>query len=131
MSILTTYPVCNECGSRTVLFDAYVQWNIATQQYDVVNVFEKPIICESETCEGSETSVTWKELPENPPVEQLQEEVRAILELGMQSSEVKDIKPAIEEMRKIERNTKRPERERTTARLLRELVEGHLRGREP
>lgn len=62
--------------------------------------------------------------------EELPEEVRVILELGMQSSAVQDIEPAIEEMRKIERDRKRPDQERIAARLLRELVEAHLRGRQ-
>lgn len=49
-----TYPkvkmVCAECGDESVLADAYVQWNIETQDWDVANVFEKGGYCD--TCEG-------------------------------------------------------------------------------
>jgi hypothetical protein len=51
--------VCSKCGSSDLKFDAYARWNNKTQRFELVEVFEKPIICES--CEG-ETSVREEEI---------------------------------------------------------------------
>lgn len=53
---------CSHCGSERLLFDAYVKWDTERQEYQIVNVFDKPIICED--CDG-ETSVDWKEVAVN------------------------------------------------------------------
>lgn len=43
--------VCATCGSTNVLADAYCDWNIDNQRWEIVNVFEKGAVCED--CKGS------------------------------------------------------------------------------
>ena len=33
--------VCSQCGSEEVLADAYAQWNVGSQQWEIVETFEK------------------------------------------------------------------------------------------
>ena len=48
--------VCSECGSENVLKDAYVEWNMAAQEWKIQQVFDKAAICGD--C-GGETSLDW------------------------------------------------------------------------
>ena len=63
-------------------------------------------------------------------MDELPEDIQTLMDLILQCSEVEAIEPSVEEMRKIERDSKCPKSDRVTARLLRELVEAHLRGRQ-
>lgn len=42
--------VCRECGSEDVLADAYAEWNVELQQWEVQNVFDKGSFCQQ--CDG-------------------------------------------------------------------------------
>jgi hypothetical protein len=42
--------VCDECGSDSVLADAYAQWDIEKQDWTVANVFDKGAFCPD--CDG-------------------------------------------------------------------------------
>ena len=53
-------PVCAECGSDDVRADAYAEWNVDTQQWEVSATFDKGAVCE--TC-GGECSLKWVTLP--------------------------------------------------------------------
>lgn len=37
--------VCSQCGSEEVLADAYAQWNVGSQQWEIVETFEKGAYC--------------------------------------------------------------------------------------
>ncbi len=39
--------VCAECGSEDVLADAYAEWNVAAQKWELQNVFDKGAYCNS------------------------------------------------------------------------------------
>jgi hypothetical protein len=53
---------CIYCGSEKILFDAYLEWVEQEGTYRIVNVFDKPTICEN--CED-ETHVKWEEVEDN------------------------------------------------------------------
>jgi hypothetical protein len=42
--------VCRHCGSENVLADAYVQWNVPHQCWEIQNVFGSGHYCED--CDG-------------------------------------------------------------------------------
>lgn len=42
--------VCSTCGSNDVLSDAYAEWNIVTQQWELQNTFDKGAFCAH--CDG-------------------------------------------------------------------------------
>lgn len=42
--------MCATCGSTNVLADAYCDWSVDDQGWQIVNVFEKGAFCED--CEG-------------------------------------------------------------------------------
>lgn len=44
--------VCSKCGSHNVLRDAYVEWNVETQDWEIRNVFDASICddCGEEDC---------------------------------------------------------------------------------
>jgi hypothetical protein len=53
--------VCKHCGSENVVSDAYVSWNVETQEWDTVeSVFDMEFCYD---CEG-ETTVIDKEINE-------------------------------------------------------------------
>jgi hypothetical protein len=57
--------VCKTCGSENVVSDAYVSWNVETQDWDIVeSVFDMEFCYD---CEG-ETTVVDEEInePERP-----------------------------------------------------------------
>lgn len=45
--------ICTTCDSEDLRFDAYVEWNVDKQDYEISTVFPKPVVCEP--C-GGETS---------------------------------------------------------------------------
>lgn len=51
--------VCKECGSDDVLCDAYAVWDVDTQQWEVVNTFDKGAYCNE--CDG-ETRLEQEEV---------------------------------------------------------------------
>jgi hypothetical protein len=53
--------VCSHCGSTEVLRDAYAEWDVETQQWELHSVFDNAI-CQSETCDGGETHIEEKEI---------------------------------------------------------------------
>lgn len=55
---MKTYPVCSTCGSEDVRANADTGWNIDTQEWEIVAIFD------STTCEvcGGECSIEWKEV---------------------------------------------------------------------
>ncbi|AMN44714.1 hypothetical protein [Rhodoplanes sp. Z2-YC6860] len=42
--------VCATCGSDRVLSDAYAAWDVATQQWELMQTFDKGAYCEQ--CDG-------------------------------------------------------------------------------
>jgi hypothetical protein len=42
--------VCAECGSDDVLADAYAEWNVAAQKWELQNTFDKGAYCNA--CEA-------------------------------------------------------------------------------
>lgn len=38
--------VCEYCGSENVRADAYCEWNVDTQEWEVVATFDKGSVCE-------------------------------------------------------------------------------------
>ena len=50
---------CNRCGGKRLLFDAYVKWDEEQQEHSIVNVMDKPVICED--CDA-EVKVIWTEV---------------------------------------------------------------------
>lgn len=52
-------PVCANCGSESVFFDAHVMWNEQEQDWDLVTVFDKGHGCDD--C-GAEDMIEWKEI---------------------------------------------------------------------
>lgn len=52
-------PVCANCGSDDVKADAYADWNIETQRWEVANIFDKGSYCC--TCDG-ECRLEWVEV---------------------------------------------------------------------
>lgn len=50
-------PVCPECGSNDVLFEAYAVYNPHRAAFELANTFDKPQFCQS--CE-EECSVVWR-----------------------------------------------------------------------
>jgi hypothetical protein len=51
-------PYCNECGSTDVLADAYATWNIETQEWEILNIFDN-YVCN--VC-GGECDIEWGEV---------------------------------------------------------------------
>lgn len=49
--------VCGRCGSEEVRADAYAEWNIETQEWEISNVFDKGSVCEGDECQGLETRI--------------------------------------------------------------------------
>lgn len=47
---------CKKCGSESVLRDAYAEWDKDKQEWVLQNVFDLAV-CESDTCDGEETSL--------------------------------------------------------------------------
>jgi len=52
--------VCEHCGSNDVLVDAYAEWNVDTQQWEIHSTFNKGSYCRE--CDG-ECRLTEKVLP--------------------------------------------------------------------
>jgi hypothetical protein len=42
--------VCTHCGSNDVLVDAYAEWNVEAQRWEISNVFDKGHHCNN--CNG-------------------------------------------------------------------------------
>ncbi|MFP3556450.1 hypothetical protein SB861_37905 [Paraburkholderia sp. SIMBA_049] len=53
-------PVCTDCGSDNVCFDAWSEWDVETQQYELSNTFDEAY-CQG--CDGS-CKVEWQEAKE-------------------------------------------------------------------
>lgn len=53
--------VCRRCGSNRVLRDAWAEWSIEHQVWELQNVFDHAV-CESRTCDGNETSIDMVEI---------------------------------------------------------------------
>lgn len=49
-------PVCSECGSDDVKADAYAEWRVDLQEWQVQNTFDKGSVCED--C-GGECRLNW------------------------------------------------------------------------
>ncbi|MES2906700.1 MAG: hypothetical protein V4691_06710 [Pseudomonadota bacterium] len=60
--------VCAECGSDDVLADAYAEWNVDAQKWELQNAFDKGAYCNS--CE-QETRLNERELPRKKASHQL------------------------------------------------------------
>lgn len=54
-----TTPHCSNCGSTSVLIDAWAEWDDEAQEWSIQDVFNS-IFCQD--CDG-ETSIEWKEIP--------------------------------------------------------------------
>ena len=52
--------VCSTCGSENVLADAYAQWNVEKQDWELANVFDKNSYCGGK-CDG-ECNIVDKEI---------------------------------------------------------------------
>ena len=52
--------VCSHCGSHDVRADAYAEWDVQTQKWELVQTFEKGAYCIP--CDG-ETSIAWNDIP--------------------------------------------------------------------
>jgi hypothetical protein len=39
--------VCRECGSEDVLADAFAEWNVEKQEWEINNIFDKGAYCNS------------------------------------------------------------------------------------
>lgn len=48
--------VCSYCDSERVLRDAYAEWDFSAQKWVLQNVFDFAV-CESDECDGRETSI--------------------------------------------------------------------------
>jgi hypothetical protein len=53
---------CSNCGSTKVYRDAFVEWDIATQEWVVQNVFDEAV-CDSGKCDGNSTAIDMIEDP--------------------------------------------------------------------
>lgn len=49
-------PICEECGSEKVVADAFVQWNIEKQSWEVQVAFDKDSTCHE--C-GDARNIIW------------------------------------------------------------------------
>lgn len=49
---------CNRCGGSRLLFDSYAKWDVEAQEYSIVSVFDKPVLCED--CDKA-VNVNWNE----------------------------------------------------------------------
>ncbi|MBR0693633.1 hypothetical protein [Bradyrhizobium lablabi] len=56
VTAVPTKPVCDECGSDDVKADAYAEWCVESQTWEISATFEKGSVCES--C-GGECSLKW------------------------------------------------------------------------
>lgn len=59
-----TQPTCADCGSTDLSFDAYAEWNPATQNYELRNVFDEAY-CNGDKCHG-ECQIKW--IPYDGPI---------------------------------------------------------------
>lgn len=48
--------VCRDCGSTSVLRDAYAEWDSVNQEWTLENVFDDAV-CTSEKCDGGGTKI--------------------------------------------------------------------------
>lgn len=51
-------PVCATCGSRDVKADSFSAWDIESQSWESVTIFDKGHVCEN--C-GGECSIKWED----------------------------------------------------------------------
>jgi hypothetical protein len=56
--------ICATCQSEDVLADAYAEWNVARQKWEIQNVFDKGAYCN--LC-GGETRLIEKEITVSKP----------------------------------------------------------------
>lgn len=54
-------PICANCGSDDVKSDAYADWNIETQRWELTGTYDKGSYCER--CQD-ECSLEWVEVPD-------------------------------------------------------------------
>ena len=50
-----TQPICRECGSNTIQFDAFSEWDREAQSFVLVNTFDDAVC---QTC-GYEGAAEW------------------------------------------------------------------------
>jgi len=61
MSNTLEVPTCTNCGSEELSRDAYANWNIGTQSWEVSSVYDF-FICDQ--CGESAQYANWKEIDE-------------------------------------------------------------------
>lgn len=54
-------PICRACKSDDVRADAYAEWNVEKQEWEISATFDKGAVCE--TC-GGETRLEWVNIGE-------------------------------------------------------------------
>ena len=54
-------PVCSKCGSDDVLADAYAEWNVERQEWQLTTTFDKGSVYEH--CDG-ECRLEWIDIEE-------------------------------------------------------------------
>ena len=78
-----TIAVCSHCGSHDVRADAYAEWDVQSQQWELAQTFEKGAFCGK--CDG-ETTVAWAPIPSaQETLFPLQEDDRTISERNVAS----------------------------------------------
>lgn len=50
-------PICNTCGSDNVMADAWAEWDVSKQRWEISNTFDE-MFCQD--CDGP-TKCTWVE----------------------------------------------------------------------
>lgn len=58
-------PICRTCKSDDVRADAYAEWNVEKQEWEISATFDKGAVCE--TC-GGETRLEWVNVGEQENV---------------------------------------------------------------
>lgn len=70
-----TKPICPECGSDDIKFDAWISWNVIGQNWEVANEFDNGV-CEvcAQTSQGDFNHALWVDADLEPaPLPQCQQ----------------------------------------------------------
>ncbi len=62
MSMKDLQPVCSECESPEISFEALVHWNAEVMDFEVSTILDKGHYCSA--CDG-ECSIDWKKISES------------------------------------------------------------------
>lgn len=62
MSMKDIQPVCSECESSEISFEALVRWNAETMDFEVTEILYKGHYCSA--CDG-ECRIDWKNLSDD------------------------------------------------------------------